>query len=341
MIKLHYGLDKYYTAHTLNRGVIKKMEIQYIESINEIISEVKKAVIGKDDIVKKVLIAIIAGGHVLLEDIPGVGKTTMAMAFSRATGLNYNRVQFTPDVMPGDITGFTIYKKETNSLDMVTGAIMCNLFLADEINRTSSKTQAALLEAMEEGKVTIDTQAYALPMPFTVIATQNPIGHAGTQLLPESQLDRFLMRLSMGYPSRINELSILRSKSNGNPLRSVSAVTNAGGIMRLKEAADSIYVHDSIYEYIVDLIQKTRSHPMLELGASPRGTIALTNVSRVNAFVQGRDYVLPSDVQESFIDVISHRIKLTSKAVVQAVTTKELLNEILRKTHAPNIRENH
>lgn len=341
MIKLHYGLDKYYTAHTLNRGVIKKMEIQYIESINQIISEVKKAVIGKDDIVKKVLIAIIAGGHVLLEDIPGVGKTTMAMAFSRATGLNYNRVQFTPDVMPGDITGFTIYKKETNSLDMVAGAIMCNLFLADEINRTSSKTQAALLEAMEEGKVTIDTQTYALPMPFTVIATQNPIGHAGTQLLPESQLDRFLMRLSMGYPSRINELSILRSKSNGNPLRSVSAVTNAGGIMRLKEAADSIYVHDSIYEYIVDLIQKTRSHPMLELGASPRGTIALTNVSRVNAFVQGRDYVLPSDVQESFIDVISHRIKPTSKAVVQAVTTKELLNEILRKTHAPNIRENH
>ncbi len=298
-------------------------------------NEVKKAVIGKDDIIEKVLIAILAKGHILLEDIPGVGKTTLAIAFSKATNLHYNRVQFTPDVMPSDITGFSIYKKATESFELVKGAAMCNLFLADEINRTSSKTQAALLEVMEEGRVTVDLKSYETPKPFTVIATQNPIGHAGTQMLPESQLDRFLMKLSMGYPDKRSELNILKSKANLQPMDSIQPVADIDTILELQNMVESVYVDDAMYSFMVELIAQTRCHPLIELGASPRGTIALCNISRVKAFLAERDYVLPIDVQSSFVDAIAHRIVLKAKAKISNTTTKDLLSEILMSTKAP------
>lgn len=312
-----------------------QMEAKGVEAANLIINEVKKAVKGKDDIITKVLLAILAKGHILLEDIPGVGKTTLAMAFAKATSLKYNRVQFTPDVMPSDVTGFTIYKKETDSFDFVKGAVLCNLFLADEINRTSSKTQSALLEVMEEGKVTVDLKTYDTPKPFTVIATQNPVGHAGTQMLPESQLDRFLMRLSMGYPDRSNEISILKSKALENPLDHIRPIVDAQTLLQMQNEVDHVYVHDAIYAYIVDLIDKTRKHDLIEVGASPRGSIALAAVGKAKAYLEKRDYVLPCDIQNIFYDVIGHRVLLKSKAKVANKTVKMILNQILETTKQP------
>lgn len=307
-----------------------------------IINEVKKVVIGKDDIIEKVLIAILAKGHILLEDIPGVGKTTLAMAFSKATNLNYNRVQFTPDVMPSDITGFSMYKKSTEKFEFVKGAAMCNLFLADEINRTSSKTQAALLEIMEEGKVTIDLKTYELPKPFTVIATQNPTGHAGTQMLPESQLDRFLMKLSIGYPDKKSEINILKSKASDlKPLDKVKSVASEQTILEMQEMVEKIYVDDCLFSYSVELISKTRNHELIELGASPRGTIALINISKAKAFLEGRDYVIPKDIQTSFYDAISHRIILKSRAKISNYTVKEILEDIITTTRAPQLSRNY
>ncbi|WMJ22430.1 MoxR family ATPase [Paludicola sp. MB14-C6] len=310
-------------------------EVIGVEEARLIISEVRKAVKGKDDIILKVLLAILAKGHILLEDIPGVGKTTLAMAFSKATSLDYNRVQFTPDVMPSDVTGFTIYKKETETFEYVKGAVLCNFFLADEINRTSSKTQSALLEVMEEGKVTVDLKSYDTPKPFTVIATQNPVGHAGTQMLPESQLDRFLMRLTMGYPDKGSEIIILKSKATENPLEQIKPVVDAETLLSMQNAVDYVHVHDAIYNYIVELIGKTRTNEFVELGASPRGSVALAAVARARAYLQQRDYVLPCDVQNSFIDVISHRIILKSKAKIANQTVNSVLTEILNTTKQP------
>lgn len=310
---------------------------QAIAISNAIISEVKKIVKGKDGIIEKVLIAILAKGHVLLEDIPGVGKTTLATAFSKVTGLGYNRVQFTPDVMPSDITGFTMYRKETNTFQFVKGAALCNLFLADEINRTSPKTQAALLQVMEEGRVTVDLKSYETPKPFTVIATQNPVGHAGTQMLPESQLDRFLMRLSMGYPDIDSEVGILKAKNGLNPLDAIKTVTNAEEILQIQRLIDNIFVSDDIYCYMVNLVSMTRKHELIELGASPRGTVALASVSRVKAFLSNRDYVLPIDVRNAFIDTISHRIIMKSKVRETKTTPHMLLTDILHNTDCPRI----
>lgn len=309
-----------------------------VKAANAIIDEVKKVIKGKDEIITKVLLCILSRGHILLEDIPGVGKTTLAMAFSKAMQLNYNRVQFTPDVMPSDVTGYSIYRKETGTFEFVKGAAICNLFLADEINRTSSKTQAALLQVMEEGKVTVDLKTYETPKPFTVIATQNPIGHAGTQLLPESQLDRFIMRLSMGYPNKSNELDILKSKEGTNPLDLVRAVVTANDIMTIQTIVDSVFIDDLMYIYMVDLVNKTRTNESIELGASPRGTICLANVSRAIAFLNGRDYVIPSDAQVAFLDVITHRIVLKAKAKVTNTTVRSILDDILKNTKAPQLK---
>lgn len=306
-----------------------------IKIAQNIINEVQKAVIGKDQIITKVLLAILAQGHILLEDIPGVGKTTLALAFSRAMQLNYNRIQFTPDVMPSDVTGYNVYKKSSDTFEYVKGAVLCNLFLADEINRTSSKTQSALLEVMEEGKVTVDLKAYEVPKPFSVIATQNPTGHAGTQLLPESQLDRFIMRLSLGYPTPDDEILILKSKANRNPLNEINAVATADDIVAMQNDVAKVFVDDAVYAYVVSLIAKTREHDLIQLGASPRGTISLINVSRAKAYLSGRDYVLPIDVQQSFIDTIAHRIILKSKAKVSNVTVLDILCSIMKTTPVP------
>lgn len=303
----------------------------------QIMNEVNKVVIGKRVIIGKVLTAILAKGHILLEDIPGVGKTTLALAFSKAMALKYNRLQFTPDVLPTDVVGFHLLTKDGGSYQYKPGAIMCNLFLADEINRTSSKTQSALLEVMEEGKVTVDSITRDVPKPFVVIATQNPIGSIGTQMLPESQLDRFMVRLSMGYPDLKSEIGILKERQSSNPLDRVVQVVERDEIISMQSMVENVYIHDSIYEYITLLVQETRKNPLIELGVSPRGSLAVMNMVKATAFLSGRDYVVPSDVQYIFKDVAAHRIILSAKARVNNITVDNLLDDILRIVRPPRI----
>ena len=279
-----------------------------------ILAQVRRAVVGKDEVLARVLLAILAGGHILLEDIPGVGKTTMALAFSKALGLDYNRVQFTPDVMPSDITGFTLYNKEAGRMEYQPGAVLCNLFLADELNRATSRTQSALLEAMEEGQVTVDGVSHPVPRPFLVIATQNPAGASGTQPLPDSQLDRFLMRLTLGYPRPEDELELLRRRRSGAPLEGVRQVAGQAELEGLCRAADAVYLSDEVLDYIVRLVGATRSHPLILQGGSPRATLAVAAVSRAAALVRGRDYVIPEDVSELFRDAVAHRLLLAPGA---------------------------
>lgn len=279
----------------------------------DVILEVRKAVVGKDAVLSKALLAILARGHILLEDIPGVGKTTMALAFSRALSLRYHRVQFTPDVMPSDLTGFTMFNKATGQMEYQPGAVLCNLFLADELNRATSRTQSALLEAMEEGQVTVDGVTHPVPQPFLVIATQNPAGASGTQLLPDSQLDRFMVKLSLGYPSAADETELLRRKQSGNPLSQVERVATLEELEAMRAAVDRVYLSDAVCEYIVRLIGATREHPLIVQGASPRATLAVAAMSRAAAFVRGRDYVTPNDVRLVFADTISHRLLLSPR----------------------------
>ena len=303
-----------------------------------ILGEVRRAVVGKDEVLAKVLLAILAGGHILLEDIPGVGKTTMALAFSKALSLRYNRVQFTPDVMPTDVTGFTVFNKDRGTTEYQEGAILCNLFLADELNRASSRTQAALLEAMEEGQVTVDGVTHPLPRPFMVIAAQNPYGSSGTQLLPDSQMDRFMMRLSMGYPAPENELELLRRKQACNPLDNITAVADQNIIVAIQDKVANTYASDDIFKYIVRLVTATRNHPDLRQGASPRASVALASMSRAVAWVQGRDYVIPSDVQFIFTDTVAHRLLLTRQAEQDQKNARDICNAILHKIPAPKVK---
>ncbi|NLP33651.1 MAG: MoxR family ATPase [Clostridiales bacterium] len=312
------------------------MEIYYDKAM-QIMDEVNKAVIGKRIIVSKVLSAILAKGHILLEDIPGVGKTTMALAFSKAMALEYNRLQFTPDVLPTDVVGFHLLSQDGESYQYKAGPIICNLFLADEINRTSSKTQSALLEVMEEGKVTVDSVTREVPKPFVVIATQNPIGSVGTQMLPESQLDRFMVRLTIGYPDLKSEIDMLKQRQNTNPLDQVVRVACKEDIIKMQSMVENVFVHDSIYEYITLLVEQTRVNPLIELGVSPRGSLALMNMVKATAFLGKRDYVIPADVQHVFKDIASHRIILKPKARVNNITVDNILEDILRIVRPPRI----
>ncbi|WP_186566595.1 AAA family ATPase [Lawsonibacter celer] len=304
--------------------------------LGEVLAQVRQAVVGKDEVLGKVLLAILARGHILLEDIPGVGKTTMALAFSRALGLSYNRVQFTPDVMPSDITGFSIFNKASGRMEYQPGAVLCNLFLADELNRATSRTQSALLEAMEEGQVTVDGVSHAVPQPFLVIATQNPAGASGTQLLPDSQLDRFMVRLSIGYPAPADEAAMVRRKQAGNPLDHVRQVTDLAGLADLRTQADRVYVSDEVLDYIVRLITATRSHPLILQGASPRATLAVTAMAKAAALLLGRDYVLPEDVALVFSDVVTHRLLLSPRAQSEAEPFRPA-EELLRAVPAPKV----
>lgn len=304
----------------------------------EIIEEVKKAVVGKNAVIGKMLMVILAQGHILLEDIPGVGKTTLALAFSKAMALDYRRMQFTPDVMPTDVTGFSVYNKSTGQLEYKPGAALCNLFLADEINRTSSKTQAALLEVMEEGRITVDGVTRETPKPYIVIATQNPVGSAGTQLLPESQMDRFMVCLTMGYPKLEDEIEILRRKQGGDPLEQVQKVVGTTEILSMQREVERIYPADSLYDYIARLTAATRKEPLIRLGASPRGSIALTRMAQAAAYLSGRDYVIPRDVQIVFHDVIGHRIVLSPQAKMADVSVDSLLEKILNRVNAPTVK---
>ncbi len=284
---------------------------------NKVLFETRKAVVGKDEVLTKALLAILAGGHILLEDIPGVGKTTLAVAFSRALGLAYKRVQFTPDVMPSDLTGFSIFNKETGTMDYQPGALLCNLFLADELNRATSRTQSALLEAMEEGQVTVDGVSRPVPRPFLVIATQNPAGASGTQPLPDSQMDRFMLRLSLGYPGPAEELEMLRRKQRGNPLDAVEQVASPADLERARQDVASVYLSDEVGEYIIALISATRTDPMVHQGGSPRCTLAVAAMARASAWTAGRDYVLPEDVKRVFRDTVAHRLLLTGRGLSQ------------------------
>ena len=304
----------------------------------QVVAEVKKAVVGKDDIVVKALLAILARGHLLLEDIPGVGKTTLAIAFSKALGLKYNRVQFTPDVMPSDLTGFSLYNKATGQMEYQPGALLCNLFLADELNRATSRTQSALLEAMEEGRVTVDGVSHPVPDPFLVIATQNPAGASGTQLLPDSQLDRFALRLSMGYPAPADELELLQRKLRGDAMGEVAQAADRAQLTSLRAQVDRVFVDDEILQYVLQLVRATRSHPGLAQGASPRAAISLCALCRGVAYLRGRDYVVPGDVSYIWTDAIAHRLVLPAGAADGGRRTVDIAGEVLESVRPPRLR---
>ena len=302
-----------------------------------ILKSVMNAIVGKEQIVLRVFLAILARGHILIEDIPGVGKTTLAIAFSKALNLEYSRVQFTPDVLPSDVTGFSVFNKETGRMEYTPGAVLCNLFLADELNRATSRTQSALLEAMEEGQVTVDGTSHVIPQPFIVIATQNPVGAAGTQLLPDSQMDRFMVRLSLGYPGHEDELSLLIRKQGKNLLDLVEPIVTSDELEEMCLEVDNIHVDPDILDYIVTLISKTRNHPDLLLGASPRASLAITSISKAAAYLQGRDYVLPNDIAPLFTDTLAHRLVLRPGAENENITTVKILNNIINSVRPVKI----
>lgn len=307
------------------------------EKAYKVMNEVCKVVIGKNRVIKQIMASIIAGGHVLLEDMPGVGKTTMAMAFSRAMECTQRRMQFTPDVMPSDVVGFNILNNE-KEFEYKPGAIFCNLFLADEINRTSPKTQSALLEVMEEGRVTVDGVTRPLPEPFFVLATQNPSGSAGTQLLPESQLDRFMIKVSMGYPDLDSEFTMLKSKVNKVTVDTIGKIISKEELIEIKKEVEDVFVSDEILKYIAALCAATRKHPHIRLGVSPRGGIALLNMSKAMAFLNGRNYVIPEDVMEVATSVMGHRIIPNTKARVNNVSVYSIIDEIFKSVQSPRIK---
>ena len=305
------------------------------EKIQNILTEIESVIVGKNENVEKILMAILAQGHVLMEDVPGVGKTTTALTFAKVLGLDTRRVQFTSDTVPSDVIGYSVYDKKEDSFIYKPGAIMTNLLLADEINRTSSKTQSALLEAMEEHRVTVDGRTYELPTPFVVLATQNPTGSAGTTLLPSSQLDRFLIRLSMGYPDHRSQINILRDRHSENPLDRVMPVVTKDELLSLVQETRNVEANDRIFDYITTLAEATRTHPMVELGVSPRGALALCRMAKAHAFLAGRDFVVPEDVASVFPDVCAHRLILSAKARMMEEKAENILAEILKSVDMP------
>ena len=306
-------------------------------SAQQIISQVRKVVVGKDQTLMWVLASILAGGHILLEDLPGMGKTTMALAFSKVLGLECNRMQFTPDVLPSDVTGYSVM--QPGSVDMVyrPGAVLCHLFLADELNRATSRTQSALLEAMEEGQVTVDGVTHPIPQPFVVIATQNPTGAAGTQKLPDSQLDRFMVRLSLGYPDPRDEIAMVMSRQKKDPLDSLRPLADPMRMVQLRKLVADTYIKDEVIKYIVALICATRNDPDIAQGASPRATLAVSSMAKAIARLQGRDYVIPEDVSSIFVGTVAHRIFLTPGAIGRGQTEQAALEKILTRVKAPRV----
>lgn len=306
------------------------------QKLEQVQAEVNKVIKGKEDVVKKVLAAVIAGGHILMEDIPGVGKTTLATTFAKSMSMHYKRVQFTPDVLPSDILGFSMYNSATKEFEYREGAVFTNLFLADEINRTSPKTQSALLEVMEEKTATVDGVTRPLPDPFVVIATENPYGSSGTQMLPESQLDRFMVCLSMGYPSHADAVAILKGNA-GKPLSKVQEVISMEEVLALRAMTNDLYVKDEIYEYIVNLVEATRTMEIFSMGASPRGTIALLRMAKAMAVIDGRDYVCAKDVQDVARDVLGHRVKLSARGKARGITMQQAIGMVIANVTAPRV----
>ena len=309
------------------------------DSIGAVLAEVQKIVIGKDEVVEKVLMAMLASGHILLEDVPGVGKTTLALAFAKVMDLETKRVQFTSDTVPSDVVGISVLNRETGKFAYKPGAIMTNILLADEINRTSSKTQSALLEAMEESNVTVDGKTYPLPAPFTVLATQNPFGAAGTLLLPPSQLDRFMIRVSLGYPSFDSQVSILRDRDRANPLDAARRVMTRQELSAVIAAVTDVHVDGKIYAYVTALTEATRAHPMISMGVSPRGALALCRMAKANAYIAGRSFVVPEDVAALVGDVYAHRLILNAKARFDEAGAVDVMSEIVELTPMPVLQE--
>lgn len=306
------------------------------EKVEVILKEVGKVIRGKDKAIELVMTAMLAKGHILLEDVPGVGKTTLAVAFSRAMELTERRLQFTPDVLPSDVVGFNMIGAD-GEFQYKPGAILCNLLLADEINRTSTKTQSALLEVMEEGQVTVDGVTRQLPNPFIVVATQNPVGSAGTQMLPESQLDRFMIRISMGYPTMEEEMRLIKERQDINPLDFIEEIITKQELIAMQDQVKQIYVDDKVLGYLSKIVDGTRKHAMITLGVSPRGTLALMDMSKARAFVQGRAFVLPEDIKAVSGAVLAHRLLLNGKARMNHVTEEEVIEEIVGKVPVPKL----
>ena len=303
----------------------------------QVLEELKRVIVGKETLIEKIWIALIAKGHILLEDIPGVGKTTLAVALSKVLGLDSKRIQFTPDVIASDVVGFTMYDKQTDKFVYKEGAVMCNLLLGDEINRTSSRTQAALLEAMQEGNVTVDSVTYELPKPFHVIATQNPLGVHGTQALPQAQLDRFLVKLSIGYPDFESQVALLRQRQEDNPINHTRQVLNKEKLIELQNQAQSIYIDERILRYVTALTEETRNSELLVQGISPRGALAICNMAKAHAFVKGKDFVTPEDVIAVFLDTCHHRIILSTQARTAQYEESDVLLQIIEKTPTPDM----
>lgn len=298
-------------------------------------AQMNKYFAGKEDIVNSLLCCFVAGGHLLLEDVPGVGKTTLARTFAASLGVTFGRIQFTPDTMPSDVTGLSVYNMKSGDFSYREGSIMRNIILADELNRTSPKTQAALLEAMAESQVTVDGKAMKLPDPFMVIATQNPISFTGTYPLPEASLDRFMMRLSIGYPSAEEEIRMVKLHIDGKILDKATAVLDEGDIARIKEAAASVHISDSILSYMQRIIDNTRHDPGLMLGASPRALIHLMSASRAAAYLADRDYVTPDDVKSVACAVLAHRLVVTTEMRLQKKDAASILEALIIKTSVP------
>ena len=312
-------------------------ESEVVASVQQILDQVRQVIVGKDEALLWVLAALLARGHILLEDVPGVGKTTMALSFARALDLEYGRIQFTPDVLPSDVTGYSVPDGMGN-MSYRPGGILCNLFLADELNRATSRTQSALLEAMEEGQVTVDGVSHRLPRPFAVIATQNPTGAAGTQLLPDSQVDRFTLRIRLGYPAPRDEAAMIKNRQGGNPLENVRSVVTRQRFLALQETVDATFLSDSVIDYVVALCDATRKQELFARGASPRGTLSVAAMAKSIAQLRGRDYVVPGDVKEVFIPTLAHRMILTGRAESQGKTPEQVLKSILDATPAPRLR---
>ena len=308
-----------------------------VEQSKAIVAEVNKVLIGKQEVVEQALMAIYAGGHILLEDVPGTGKTTLALALSKCLDLDYKRVQFTPDTMPSDITGFTMLNRKTGEFEFNWGAVNCNLLLGDEINRTSAKTQSALLEVMEELAVTVDGVSHPVPKPFICIATENPVGSAGTQPLPDSQIDRFMVRLSIGYPSTADQVNILKAKRYANPLDDIKAKISRDNLLEIQNFLGNVQVADTVLDYIVRLCEQTRDMELVELGVSPRGVIALTRMARACALIRERNFVSPEDVREVFKATCAHRLALKPQARIESVTAEDILDQVMEIVPAPSM----
>lgn len=310
---------------------------QQLRMAYRVMEQVDQVILGKKTEICEIMLTFLAGGHILLEDIPGVGKTTLALAFSKAMNLDYKRVQFTPDVLPSDLTGFSIYRRDREDFVYQPGSVFCNLLLADEINRTSPKTQSALLEVMEEHKVTVEGITREVPLPFHVIATQNPVGSIGTQRLPEAQMDRFMTSLSVGYPDFESEVAMALGVTEQNRVDEVHPVMDGGDLLEIQRKISHVYMKESVARYIVELVRATREQPNLERGGSPRATLALVKMSRAMAWLNGRDYVTPTDAQRQFPYIMRHRMFLNHTAQMNHMTHDDVIREVLDSVKRPAV----